>query len=93
MNACGVCGGEIAQPATGRPRVYWKNACRQRAYRTALALRNSAPKSACVTDDGTTVTKLTPAQRAWLCSEIYRRKRARSIAGQRAAPHDLGAAA
>lgn len=82
MNACSVCSGPVAQPKTGRRRVYCKNACRQRAYRAALALRNSVPKNACA--DAASVTKLTPELRAWLRHEINRRKRARIDAAEAA---------
>lgn len=34
---CAQCGGEIAQPATGRPRAYCSRACQQRAYRARNA--------------------------------------------------------
>ncbi|WP_434041184.1 MULTISPECIES: TetR/AcrR family transcriptional regulator [Sorangium] len=34
---CAQCGGEIAQPATGRPRAYCSRACQQRAYRARSA--------------------------------------------------------
>jgi hypothetical protein len=30
---CGECGGDVEQPATGRPRSHCSNACKQRAYR------------------------------------------------------------
>ena len=82
MSRCGVCNREIVQPATGRPRVYCSSACRQRAYRAAVALRNSAPKSACV--DAASVTKLTPELRVWLRVEIDRRRR-QATAGERMA--------
>ncbi|WP_437490255.1 TetR/AcrR family transcriptional regulator [Sorangium sp. So ce1014] len=35
--ACAQCGGEIARPATGRPRAYCSRACQQRAYRARNA--------------------------------------------------------
>jgi hypothetical protein len=31
--ACEACGGQLAQPATGRPRHTCSNRCRQKAYR------------------------------------------------------------
>ncbi|KYF53361.1 TetR family transcriptional regulator [Sorangium cellulosum] len=36
-STCAQCGGEIAQPATGRPRAYCSRACQQRAYRARNA--------------------------------------------------------
>jgi len=35
VTRCGVCAAPIQQPATGRPRVYSDDACRQRACRAA----------------------------------------------------------
>jgi hypothetical protein len=51
MSGCGVCSAPMGQPNRGRRRVYCSNACRQRAYRAAVALRN-APSVHFLTNGG-----------------------------------------
>lgn len=38
--ACALCGKPITNSPTGRPRTYCSDACRQKAYRNRLLLRN-----------------------------------------------------
>ncbi|HGM5507482.1 TPA: hypothetical protein ACKPYM_001486 [Stenotrophomonas maltophilia] len=38
--ACALCGKPITSSPTGRPRTYCSSACRQKAYRNRLLLRN-----------------------------------------------------
>ncbi|WP_189720635.1 hypothetical protein [Stenotrophomonas maltophilia] len=38
--ACALCGKPITSSPTGRPRTYCSDACRQKAYRNRLLLRN-----------------------------------------------------
>jgi hypothetical protein len=41
--SCAVCGGQLVQPARGRPRLFCSGACRQRAYELRRWATQSAP--------------------------------------------------
>ncbi|GAB4006692.1 hypothetical protein GCM10028772_17240 [Nocardioides ultimimeridianus] len=53
MDLCPVCGREVTQPETGRPRIYDRDTCKKRAYerrRDARLLARVRALAATVTD-------------------------------------------